>query len=207
MSRLIRIRYGNLTLSRSLSRGEWEELSLSEVNYLRHMVDLPDETEAVRQFRNPSKDSPYGKGRKSRSSPLEKRRFREDDDAHESSRRSRRSDEGSEGESLSRTGQAGVTGDDTERSSWSKRRPSSRGSERSGSRSSESRKYSFDLDENVEKRHSRPERSSFGGKSGSEHSGHWHRPSSGKAPRRPGDRFRGRQDDGHSRRTYRKDGD
>ena len=48
VSRLIRIRYGNLTLSRSLSRGEWEELSLSEVNYLRHMVDLPDETEAVR---------------------------------------------------------------------------------------------------------------------------------------------------------------
>ena len=207
VSRLIRIRYGNLTLSRSLSRGEWEELSLSEVNYLRHMVDLPDETEAVRQFRNPSKDSPYGKGRKSRSSPLEQRRFREDDDAHESSRRSRRSDEGSEGRKPLPHRPGWRDGDDTERSSWSKRRPSSRGSERSGSRSSESRKYSFDLDENVEKRHSRPERSSFGGKSGSEHSGHWHRPSSGKAPRRPGDRFRGRQDDGHSRRTYRKDGD
>ena len=189
VSRLIRIRYGTLTLSRSLSRGSWEELSLSEVNYLRHMVDLPDETEAGREFRSTSKDSPYGKGRRSRYSPLEKRRFRDESGDPEKGRTRRRRD-------------------DSEQSAPGehKRKPLSRSDDRRSPRKPDSRKYSFDLDEAPEKRHSGSARGSFGGRSDSARSGHWHRPAAGKRPQRPGSPYRGRSDDAHPR-SYRKDRD
>ncbi|WP_040976467.1 23S rRNA pseudouridine(2605) synthase RluB [Necropsobacter massiliensis] len=45
VSRLIRIRYGNIKLMKSLPRGGWEEMPLDEVNYLRDLVGLPPETE------------------------------------------------------------------------------------------------------------------------------------------------------------------
>ena len=44
-SRLIRIRYGNIKLEKSLPRGGWEEMGLEQVNYLRELVGLPAETE------------------------------------------------------------------------------------------------------------------------------------------------------------------
>lgn len=48
VSRLIRIRFGDLTLDRSLPRGGWKELSADDVNYLRSIVDLPrQKTEPV----------------------------------------------------------------------------------------------------------------------------------------------------------------
>lgn len=43
VSRLLRIRYGNITLPKGLSRGTWMELSLDAVNYLREIVGLPAE--------------------------------------------------------------------------------------------------------------------------------------------------------------------
>lgn len=43
VSRLIRIRYGNIKL-KGLPRGGWSELPLEEVNYLRQLVGLPLET-------------------------------------------------------------------------------------------------------------------------------------------------------------------
>lgn len=43
VSRLLRIRYGNITLPKGLSRGTWMELSLDSVNYLREIVGLPAE--------------------------------------------------------------------------------------------------------------------------------------------------------------------
>lgn len=45
VSRLIRIRYGNIKLEKSLPRGGWEEMGLEQVNYLRELVGLPKETE------------------------------------------------------------------------------------------------------------------------------------------------------------------
>lgn len=45
VSRLIRIRYGNIKLEKSLPRGGWEEMGLEQVNYLRQLVGLPPETE------------------------------------------------------------------------------------------------------------------------------------------------------------------
>ncbi|WP_373817803.1 23S rRNA pseudouridine(2605) synthase RluB [Glaesserella sp.] len=45
VSRLIRIRYGNIKLEKSLPRGGWEEMGLEQVNYLRELVGLAAETE------------------------------------------------------------------------------------------------------------------------------------------------------------------
>lgn len=44
VSRLIRVRYGNLELFKRLPQGAWIELDLSNVNELRQMVNLPEET-------------------------------------------------------------------------------------------------------------------------------------------------------------------
>ncbi|MBS6026579.1 ribosomal large subunit pseudouridine synthase B [Haemophilus pittmaniae] len=45
VSRLIRIRYGNIKLIKGLPRGGWQELDLANVNYLRELVGLAPETE------------------------------------------------------------------------------------------------------------------------------------------------------------------
>ncbi|WP_424276110.1 23S rRNA pseudouridine(2605) synthase RluB [Cricetibacter osteomyelitidis] len=58
VSRLIRIRYGNIKLEKSLPRGGWEEMDLTAVNYLRELVGLEPETETklnVTQIRRRSK--------------------------------------------------------------------------------------------------------------------------------------------------------
>ncbi|MGP1956429.1 MAG: 23S rRNA pseudouridine(2605) synthase RluB [Arsenophonus sp. NC-PE1-MAG3] len=44
VSRLIRIRYGDIYLPKGLPRGGWIELCLDQVNYLRQLVGLKDET-------------------------------------------------------------------------------------------------------------------------------------------------------------------
>lgn len=44
VSRLIRIRYGNIKLEKGLPRGGWEEMGPEQVNYLRELVGLPEET-------------------------------------------------------------------------------------------------------------------------------------------------------------------
>lgn len=44
VSRLIRVRYGDITLPKGLPRGGWTELDLQPVNYLRELVELPPET-------------------------------------------------------------------------------------------------------------------------------------------------------------------
>ena len=46
VSRLIRIRYGNIKLMKLLPRGGWQEMDLENVNYLRELVGLPPETES-----------------------------------------------------------------------------------------------------------------------------------------------------------------
>ncbi|MGD8105923.1 23S rRNA pseudouridine(2605) synthase RluB [Pantoea sp. FN0302] len=44
VSRLIRVRYGDIMLPKGLPRGGWTELDLQPVNYLRELVELPPET-------------------------------------------------------------------------------------------------------------------------------------------------------------------
>ncbi len=44
VSRLIRIRYGDISLPKGLPRGGWQELHLNEINYLRQLVGLPVES-------------------------------------------------------------------------------------------------------------------------------------------------------------------
>jgi len=46
VSRLIRVRYGDIELKRQLPNGGWTELPLKEVNYYRKLVDLPPETQS-----------------------------------------------------------------------------------------------------------------------------------------------------------------
>lgn len=46
VSRLIRVRYGDLEMKRQLPCGGWTELGLKDVNYYRDLVDLPPETES-----------------------------------------------------------------------------------------------------------------------------------------------------------------
>lgn len=44
VSRLIRVRYGDIPLPKGLPRGGWTELDLAQTNYLRALVELPPET-------------------------------------------------------------------------------------------------------------------------------------------------------------------
>ena len=44
VSRLIRVRYGDIALPKGLPRGGWTEMDLPAVNYLRTLVDMDEET-------------------------------------------------------------------------------------------------------------------------------------------------------------------
>lgn len=58
VSRLMRVRYGNIHLNKQLPQGGWLELNLKEVNYLRNMVGMGKETETkVRVDDNKVKNS------------------------------------------------------------------------------------------------------------------------------------------------------
>ncbi|WP_286266397.1 23S rRNA pseudouridine(2605) synthase RluB [Thalassotalea atypica] len=46
VSRLIRVRYGDINLQRQLPLGGWTELGLKDVNYYRKLVQLPHETQS-----------------------------------------------------------------------------------------------------------------------------------------------------------------
>jgi len=46
VSRLIRVRYGDMEMQRQLPLGGWAELGLKEVNYFRKLVDLTSETQS-----------------------------------------------------------------------------------------------------------------------------------------------------------------
>ncbi|MEW6983437.1 23S rRNA pseudouridine(2605) synthase RluB [Colwelliaceae bacterium 6471] len=46
VSRLIRVRYGDMEMKRQLPLGGWTELGLKDVNYYRKLVNLPPETQS-----------------------------------------------------------------------------------------------------------------------------------------------------------------
>ncbi|MBS0893657.1 23S rRNA pseudouridine(2605) synthase RluB [Tatumella sp. JGM130] len=45
VSRLMRVRYGDIVLPKGLPRGGYMEMDLTSVNYLRQLVEMPEETE------------------------------------------------------------------------------------------------------------------------------------------------------------------
>lgn len=51
ISRLIRLRYGNIALEKSLPRGGWQDLELPQINYLRELAGLEAETESFLNLR------------------------------------------------------------------------------------------------------------------------------------------------------------
>lgn len=55
VSRLIRVRYGELELKKRLPQGGWVELPLAELNTLRRSVQLPAETETLLKVQDDSK--------------------------------------------------------------------------------------------------------------------------------------------------------
>lgn len=65
VSRLIRVRYGNIELEKQLPRGGWQELSLSRVNYLRELVGLSPETESKLGVGKHARQTKIGQIRKS----------------------------------------------------------------------------------------------------------------------------------------------
>ena len=64
VSRLIRIRYGNIKLMKGLPRGGWEEMDLENVNYLRELVGLSPETETKLDVTKPRRRPKSGQIRK-----------------------------------------------------------------------------------------------------------------------------------------------
>lgn len=64
VSRLIRTRYGNISLMKSLPRGGWEEMDLTDVNYLRELVGLPAEVETKLDVTKPRRRAKTGQIRK-----------------------------------------------------------------------------------------------------------------------------------------------
>ncbi|SHO57233.1 23S rRNA pseudouridine(2605) synthase RluB [Vibrio quintilis] len=67
VSRLKRVRYGDIFLDKALPRGGWVELTLKEVNYLRELVELNPEQ---RTMIDVSKDNTSRKRERSRSQKI-----------------------------------------------------------------------------------------------------------------------------------------
>ena len=67
VSRLKRVRYGEIYLDKKLPRGGWMELDLKEVNYLRELVELRAEKETML---DESKDNTSRKRERSRSQKI-----------------------------------------------------------------------------------------------------------------------------------------
>ncbi len=66
VSRLKRVRYGDIFLEKSLPRGGWMELPLKEVNYLRELVELPPETTSLIDVNNTSRKRERSRSQKIR---------------------------------------------------------------------------------------------------------------------------------------------
>ncbi|RWU11719.1 23S rRNA pseudouridine(2605) synthase RluB [Pseudidiomarina gelatinasegens] len=74
VSRLIRVRYGNIKLEQGLPQSGWGELPIKEINYLRELVGLPAET---RTFVDPrqgeSRQKRYSRARRVNAQKLQQR--------------------------------------------------------------------------------------------------------------------------------------
>ncbi|PKF80379.1 23S rRNA pseudouridine(2605) synthase RluB [Vibrio sp. vnigr-6D03] len=66
VSRLKRVRYGDIFLDKKLPRGGWMELELKEVNYLREMVELQPENTSMIDPHNSSRNRDRSRSQKIR---------------------------------------------------------------------------------------------------------------------------------------------
>lgn len=66
VSRLKRVRYGDIFLEKSLPRGGWMELTLKEVNYLRELVELKPERTSMIDVANTSRKRERSRSQKIR---------------------------------------------------------------------------------------------------------------------------------------------
>ncbi|GEA49641.1 ribosomal large subunit pseudouridine synthase B [Vibrio inusitatus NBRC 102082] len=66
VSRLKRVRYGDIFLEKKLPRGGWMEMDLKQVNYLRELVELQPEKETVIDVRNTSRNRERSRSQKIR---------------------------------------------------------------------------------------------------------------------------------------------
>jgi 23S rRNA pseudouridine2605 synthase len=66
VSRLKRVRYGDIFLEKTLPRGGWMELELKEVNYLRELVELPIEKTTMVDKENSSRKRDRSRSQKIR---------------------------------------------------------------------------------------------------------------------------------------------
>ncbi len=66
VSRLKRVRYGDIFLEKTLPRGGWMELELKEVNYLRELVELPAEKTSLIDVNNTSRKRERSRSQKIR---------------------------------------------------------------------------------------------------------------------------------------------
>lgn len=66
VSRLKRVRYGDIFLEKTLPRGGWMELELKEVNYLRELVELPAEKTSLIDLNNTSRKRERSRSQKIR---------------------------------------------------------------------------------------------------------------------------------------------
>ncbi|HAS6093984.1 TPA: 23S rRNA pseudouridine(2605) synthase RluB [Vibrio vulnificus] len=66
VSRLKRVRYGDIYLDKKLPRGGWMELELKDVNYLRELVELRPEKETMIELNNSSRKRDRARSQKIR---------------------------------------------------------------------------------------------------------------------------------------------
>ncbi|CAM2952784.1 23S rRNA pseudouridine(2605) synthase RluB [Vibrio rarus] len=66
VSRLKRVRYGDIFLEKKLPRGGWMEMDLKQVNYLRELVELAPEKSTVIDVRNTSRNRERSRSQKIR---------------------------------------------------------------------------------------------------------------------------------------------
>jgi 23S rRNA pseudouridine2605 synthase len=75
VSRLIRVRYGNIKLEQGLPQSGWGELNLEQINYLRDLVQLPPETRSFLDARkNETRQKRYSRARRSQAQKLQQNR-------------------------------------------------------------------------------------------------------------------------------------
>ena len=66
VSRLKRVRYGDIFLEKTLPRGGWMELDLKQVNYLRELVELRPEKNTMIDAQNTSRKRERSRSQKIR---------------------------------------------------------------------------------------------------------------------------------------------
>ena len=72
VSRLMRVRYGNIRLEQGLPQSGWGELPLEQINYLRQLVGLPPEQRSFIDPRNQeSRQKRYARARRNQAKRLQ----------------------------------------------------------------------------------------------------------------------------------------